>query len=153
MNKLFTVRTRAARAAIAATAGLLLLTGTVAASPAGLRDMGVANVQGGGYWGIEVTTTDNVIAGGYSFARVTNGSCDAVTSAALVFEAYLSPTEAPDGSWVGQLYPVTAAAEAVAGDDGVEGQAVFEPVGTGTHVSAYLEGMPEGHDFRLCLAR
>lgn len=144
-------RHRTTRAIAGAVAGLLLVTGTVAASPASLRDMGKANVQGGGYWGIEVITEDDVIAGGYTYARVTNGSCETTSPTALVFETYLTANESGDGSFSGELSPVSPAAKVVALQPNFEGQAATEPVGGGTHVSAYLEGMPGGRDLRLCL--
>lgn len=151
MNKLFSLRSRTARAALTAVAGLVLLTGTAAASSA-FRDLGVANVQGNGYWGIEATTRDNPATSGQIFARVTSGSCATTAASTLVFETYLSPTEAGDGTYQGELYPVSAAAERAAAN-GMEGQVVFEPAAGGTHVAAYLQvdGLPTGRNLRLCL--
>lgn len=151
MKKLFTLRTRTTRAALAAVAGLALLTGTAAAS-ASFRDLGAANVQGNGYWGIEVTTRDNPVSSGLTFARVTSGSCTTTADSAIVFETYLSETEAGDGTYQGDLYPVTRAAEAAA-KNGMEGQVVYEPAGNNTHIAAYVQvdGLTSGRNLRLCL--
>lgn len=153
MKHIFSFRNRTTRAVATAAAGLLLLTGTAAASSAAMRDLGAANIQGGGFWGIEATVRDNPAASGLTFARVTSGSCTTTSPSALVFETYLSETETGDGSYRGELYPVSTAAEALVEVSGVEGQVVFEPVDDGTHVAAYLqiEGLPYGRNLRLCL--
>jgi hypothetical protein len=143
---------RPTRAIAGALAGLLTLAAAAAASPADLREIGAADVQGGGYWGIEVMTGESVIAAGQTFARVTDDDCSAPSASAIVFETQLQPTESGDSSWAGLLAPMGPAAERLAAPPTFEGQVHMEPVaGGGTRVTSYLEGMPDGVTLHLCL--
>ena len=148
------LRNRTTRAIAGAVIGLLALAGTAAAS-SHLIDLGTANVQGGGYWGIETFAPGDAAANGLTYARVTDKTCDSTASSALVFETYLEPTNSGDGNWEGQLTPVTPAADRLAAQlaaqGAYEGQVYLEPSASGTRVTSYLYNMPEGRLFRLCL--
>ena len=141
---------RIAGGVAAAIIGILAL--AVPAAAAGMVELGATHVQGEGFFGLEVVTDLPLIETGQTYARVTDGDCDAPQETDLLFDARLAPTDDGAGTWAGDLAPVSPAAAARAAGEATEGKVqLLAAEGGATRVAAYLEGMPEGRTFRVCL--